>query len=99
MPAASARLSKALYGRDIPYVLLMHIGAFDARMLPRLLALYREEGFRFTTLPEAERDPAYAADVDPSLPPEPVGLVAKARAKGIAIPPLYTQMAGHGMCR
>jgi peptidoglycan/xylan/chitin deacetylase (PgdA/CDA1 family) len=93
-------LSKALYGRDIPYVLLLHIGAFDARMLPRLIALYREEGFRFTTLPEAERDPAYASDLDPSLPPEPVGLVAKARAKGIAIPPLYTQLSMlDGMCR
>jgi peptidoglycan/xylan/chitin deacetylase (PgdA/CDA1 family) len=93
-------LSKALYGRDIPYVLLLHIGAFDARMLPRLLALYRELGFRFVTLPEAERDPAYAADVDPSLPAEPVGLVARARAKGLAIPPLYTQMAGlDAVCR
>jgi peptidoglycan/xylan/chitin deacetylase (PgdA/CDA1 family) len=93
-------LSRALYGRDIPYVLLMHIGAFDARMLPRLIALYREEGFRFTSLPQAERDPAYASDVDPSRPPEPVGLVAKARAKGIPIPPLYTQMAMlDGMCR
>ncbi len=86
-------LSKALYGRDIPYVLLMHIGAFDAHMLPRLIALYRELGFRFVTLPEAERDPAYASDVDPSQPPEPVGLVAKARAKGIAIPSLYTANA------
>jgi peptidoglycan/xylan/chitin deacetylase (PgdA/CDA1 family) len=93
-------LSKALYGRDISYVLLLHIGAFDARMLPRLLALYRDEGFRFVTLPQAERDPAYASDADPSLPPEPVGLVARARVKGIAIPPLYTQMAGlDGMCR
>jgi peptidoglycan/xylan/chitin deacetylase (PgdA/CDA1 family) len=93
-------LARAIYGRDIPYVLLLHIGAFDARMLPRLLALYREQGFRFVTLPEAERDPAYAADVDPSRPPEPVGLVARARAKGIAIPPLYTQSAMlDGMCR
>jgi peptidoglycan/xylan/chitin deacetylase (PgdA/CDA1 family) len=93
-------LSKAVYGRDIPYVLLLHIGAFDARMLPRLIALYREEGFRFTTLPEAERDPAYASDLDPSRPPEPVGLVAKARAKGITLPPLYTQMAMlDEMCR
>jgi hypothetical protein len=30
-------MSEQLYNRDIPYVLLMHIGAFDARMLPRLL--------------------------------------------------------------
>ncbi|HEX5182761.1 MAG TPA: polysaccharide deacetylase family protein [Allosphingosinicella sp.] len=93
-------LSKAIYGRDIPYVLLMHIGAFDAHMLPRLIALYRSLGFRFVTLPEAERDPAYASDVDPSRPPEPVGLVAKARARNIPIPPLYTQMAMlDGMCR
>src|SRR6266550_6507971 len=28
-------MSRALYGRDIPYVLLMHIGALDAEMLPR----------------------------------------------------------------
>jgi peptidoglycan/xylan/chitin deacetylase (PgdA/CDA1 family) len=93
-------LSKAVYGRDIPYVLLLHIGAFDARMLPRLIALYREEGFRFTTLREAERDPAYAADTDPSRPAEPVGLVARAKAKGIALPPLYTQMDMlDGLCR
>ncbi|UAJ10785.1 polysaccharide deacetylase family protein [Glacieibacterium megasporae] len=61
--------AKALYGRDIPYVLLMHAGAFDARMLPRLLALYRQKSFAFTTLGKAESDPAYAADIDPSLPP------------------------------
>lgn len=30
----SRALSHALYNRDIPYVLLMHIGAFDAEMLP-----------------------------------------------------------------
>jgi peptidoglycan/xylan/chitin deacetylase (PgdA/CDA1 family) len=54
-----------LYGHDIPYVLLMHIGAFDARMLPRLIALLRERGFTFTTIEEAEKDPAYA--IDPAI--------------------------------
>jgi peptidoglycan/xylan/chitin deacetylase (PgdA/CDA1 family) len=53
-----------------PYVLLMHIGAFDAHMLPRLLALYRRHDVRFVSLEEAERDSAYAADVDPRLPPQ-----------------------------
>jgi hypothetical protein len=47
----------------------MHIGAMDARMLPRLLAQYRAEGFQFTTLANAEADPVYAADVNPNLPP------------------------------
>ncbi|WP_419815303.1 polysaccharide deacetylase family protein [Glacieibacterium sp.] len=68
--ATAARTdARSAYGRDTPYVLLMHIGAFDARMLPRLLAQYRRDGFAFTTLAKAESDPVYAADVDPSLPP------------------------------
>jgi xylan 1,4-beta-xylosidase len=80
-------LSKTLYGRDIPYVLLMHIGALDSHMLPQLLDMYRQAGFRFVSLPEAERDPFYRSDVDPSLPPEPVNLEWTAIARGIKLPP------------
>ena len=69
--AATRKDAQALYGRDIPYVLLMHLGAFDARMMPRLLAQYRAEGFAFTTLAKAEADPVFAADVNPHLPPAP----------------------------
>jgi peptidoglycan/xylan/chitin deacetylase (PgdA/CDA1 family) len=58
----SRTLSQRLYGRDIPYVLLLHVGAFDAKMLPQLIALFRQRGFRFVTLPEAEADPAYRDD-------------------------------------
>jgi lysophospholipase L1-like esterase len=82
----SRALAHALYGRDIPYVLLMHVGAFDAHMLPRLIALYRDAGVRFVSLPEAERDPAYAADVDPALPPAP-GLEGRLAAAGRPAPP------------
>ena len=57
-------LSKTLYGRDVKYVLLMHVGAFDAKMLPELLALYRLHGFTFITLPEAMQDTIYAEDPD-----------------------------------
>lgn len=84
--AATRAASRALYGRDIPYVLLMHVGAFDARMLPRLLALYREAGVRFVPLAEAERDPAYAADTDLALPPRPAGLEARLAAAGRPVP-------------
>jgi peptidoglycan-N-acetylglucosamine deacetylase len=65
------QLSHTLYGRDIPYVLLMHIGAFDAEMLPRLLDLYRARGFQFVALPEAEKDEFYREDTDLALPPGP----------------------------
>lgn len=54
----------------IAYVLLMHVGAFDARVMPKLLAQYREQGFHFVTLPAAER--SYDDSVTPPLPPAPV---------------------------
>ena len=57
-------LSRLVYGRDVKYVLLMHVGAFDARMLPELLKLYRAKGVRFVGLPEAMSDPAYQDDPD-----------------------------------
>jgi len=60
-------LTHTLYGRDIPYVLLMHIGAFDAKMLPDLIDLFRKRGFTFTTLPEAMKDPVYREDPDMAL--------------------------------
>jgi len=61
-------VSKAVYGREIPYVLLMHVGALDAEMLPQLVELYKKRGFTFVTLEEAEKDPAYASDLNPALP-------------------------------
>jgi lysophospholipase L1-like esterase/peptidoglycan/xylan/chitin deacetylase (PgdA/CDA1 family) len=82
----SRALSQAALGRDIPYVLLMHLGAFDARMMPRLLAQYREMGFTFTTLQRAEADPFYAAATDLALPGPSPTLEAAATAKGVPIP-------------
>jgi peptidoglycan/xylan/chitin deacetylase (PgdA/CDA1 family) len=61
-------LSQQLYGHDIPYVLLLHVGAFDAHMLPRLIALFRERGFTFITLPQAASDPAYGFDPNIGYP-------------------------------
>lgn len=80
-------MAKALFGHDIPYVLLMHVGAFDARMLPRLLDLYRNNGFSFITLKEAENDPFYAAAIDPSLPDQPDSLEGAMHARGLPLPP------------
>lgn len=65
---AFRQLSHTLYGRDIPYVLLLHVGAFDAKMLPRLIAQFRTEGFAFTTLEAAQQDPAYAFDPNLGYP-------------------------------
>jgi peptidoglycan-N-acetylglucosamine deacetylase len=54
--------SHRAWGRDIRYVLLMHIGAFDAHMLPELIGLYRSRGVQFIGMPEALADPAYGDD-------------------------------------
>lgn len=62
-------MSRTLYGKDIPYVLLLHIGALDEEMLPRLLKLYRSRGFTFVTLQEAESDEFYRNSIDLDLPP------------------------------
>jgi peptidoglycan-N-acetylglucosamine deacetylase len=80
-------LSHQLYGHDIPYVLLMHIGAFDAHMLPRLLDLYKRRGFSFVPLEQAEQDPFYKYDVNPKLLPGPDMLEEAAADKHLALPP------------
>jgi peptidoglycan/xylan/chitin deacetylase (PgdA/CDA1 family) len=79
-------MSKALYGRDIPYVLLMHVGAMDARMLTRLLALYRNKGFSFISLQDAEKDPFYKNDLDLSLSPVPDSLEEAMHARNLPLP-------------
>lgn len=56
-------MAQALHGEDIPYVLLLHTGAFHARMLPRVLTLYREKGAEFVTLDQAQAHPFYAPDM------------------------------------
>jgi peptidoglycan/xylan/chitin deacetylase (PgdA/CDA1 family) len=68
--AYTRALSKSVYNRDIPYVLLMHVGALDARVLPRLLALYKKLGFTFITLEQAQQDPVFRGSMNPSLPPD-----------------------------
>jgi peptidoglycan/xylan/chitin deacetylase (PgdA/CDA1 family) len=85
-------LSQQLYGRDIPYVLLMHLGAFDAHMLPRLLTLYRAERVTFISLEDAERDPFYARAVDPSAADGPMTLEQAMAARGVNFPARVVQV-------
>jgi len=82
----SREMSKRLFHRDIPYVLLMHVGAFDAEMLPRLLEVYRRQGFRFVTLEQAEQDAFYANDVDLRLPASADTLEHALSERGLPLP-------------
>lgn len=74
----------ALYGRDIPYVLLMHVSAMSAHMMPQVLRIYRENGFQFISLPDAESDRAYSAYTNLSLPPPDPDWEA-AQQKGVTL--------------
>jgi peptidoglycan/xylan/chitin deacetylase (PgdA/CDA1 family) len=56
--------SRAMFGRDIHHVMLLHQGAFSAQILPDLFAILREEGFQIVTLEEAQSDKAYDYDPD-----------------------------------
>ena len=56
--------AEKVFGRDIKHVMLLHVGGFETVMLPKLLQILRERGFKLVTLPEAESDPAYARAPD-----------------------------------
>jgi peptidoglycan-N-acetylglucosamine deacetylase len=80
-------MAHALFGHDIPYVLLMHVGALDAEMLPQLLELYRSHGFEFITLDAAERDSFYEQDVSLRLPPGSDSFEGLMAQRHLAVPP------------
>jgi peptidoglycan/xylan/chitin deacetylase (PgdA/CDA1 family) len=93
-------LSQNLYQRDVPYVLLMHISAFNARMWPRLLDLYKSKGFSFISLADAEKDSFYKSAMDPSLPYEWVSLEGQSWQHGKTVPPDYKHAVDlDGICK
>jgi hypothetical protein len=52
-------------------------------MLPRLLALYKQAGFRFVTLPKAAADRDNVGLVDPALPPLPERTLGDANSNAV----------------
>lgn len=95
----SRTMAQKLYGRDIPYVLLMHIGAFDAHMMPRLLDLYQREGFRFVTLEQASRDTHYRSEINPATPLQPQSLEGALAQRGLDFPPDRARLPLDSLCR
>jgi hypothetical protein len=58
----------------------------DARLLPRLLKLYRDKGFSFVRLEDAEQDVFYKNDLDLSLPAVPDTLEGAMRERNLRVP-------------
>lgn len=59
-------MGRALFKRNIPHILLLHIGAFDTEMLETLILEYKKKGVEFVGLSEASKDEVYS--LDPGLP-------------------------------
>jgi peptidoglycan/xylan/chitin deacetylase (PgdA/CDA1 family) len=59
--------AKLVYGHEINYVLLLHLGAFSSTILPDALDLLKKKGLKLVTLEEAESDATYDADPDSAL--------------------------------
>jgi peptidoglycan/xylan/chitin deacetylase (PgdA/CDA1 family) len=58
---------RSAFGREIPNVMLLHATAFTTLMLPDLVNLLRQQGFRFASLAQVEKDPAFGLDPDAAL--------------------------------
>jgi peptidoglycan/xylan/chitin deacetylase (PgdA/CDA1 family) len=82
--AATRGNAPKLYGHDIPYVLLMHVSAMSAHLMPEIVRLYRHAGVRLVSLAQAERGAAYAGYTDLRLPP-PSSFQTLARDKNVQL--------------
>ncbi len=55
--------SRELLGYEPPQILVLHANRLNAHHLGAVLTFFRRRGYRFVTLEEAQRDPAYALPV------------------------------------
>lgn len=93
-------VAQKLYGRDVRYILLLHVGAFDARMLPELIGLFRSRGFTFVTLPEAMADPIYSFNPKVPAPSGNTFNEMVAQSRNVDIPYMADRSNALGaMCR
>ena len=91
--AEGQKLAEMVYGRDIKHVMLLHIGAFETVMFPKLLELLKQKGFQLVTLPDAESDPAYATDADLDGNWGGTFLQQMMRVKHLQLPPSENRLA------
>jgi len=57
----AAEVSKGLFHREIPQIVLVHDNQINSEMMDDLLTRLEQRGYRFVSLDEALRDPAYGS--------------------------------------
>jgi peptidoglycan/xylan/chitin deacetylase (PgdA/CDA1 family) len=83
----SERLSRMLFGREIPLVLLLHANELNADHLDTVLQRLKTQGYRFATLEQVLTDSAYRS-ADRYVGPMGMSwLIRWAEARGVKIPP------------
>ena len=90
-----------IYGRSIPQILLLHIGAFDAEMIDALLSSYEDMGVKFIALDEALADPIYTTDTRDLPDVGSTFLEQLINTENLPHPPFLTQIIPllDAMCR
>ena len=53
------RRSVEVVGREFPQIMLLHANELNSRMMPHILAMFLQRGYRFIALDEALKDSAY----------------------------------------
>jgi peptidoglycan/xylan/chitin deacetylase (PgdA/CDA1 family) len=81
--------SRALFGREIPQVLLSHANALNARAMPLLLERLEKRGYSFVTLEQALADPAWKSPDGYLGPYGPSWLHRFAAARGEDVKALF----------
>jgi peptidoglycan-N-acetylglucosamine deacetylase len=96
----SEMAAQSLFGKPIKHILLLHLSAMSAEMLPQLLAQFEKSGVRFIPLAEAMDDPAYKnnpSQLNPSFA-DPVKdhsfLDQHYIARGLSLPSTRVDVAG-----
>jgi hypothetical protein len=84
--AYSENLSRRLFNREIPLVLLLHASKINADHLDTILTRLEARGYRFVTLEKALSDPAYRSADTYTGPVGPSWLIRWALTRGIQPP-------------
>lgn len=82
----SERLSRTLFEREIPLVLLLHANELNADHLDMVLARLQARGYRFEPLGQVLADSAYRSDDRYVGPAGMSWLIRWAETRGVAIP-------------